>query len=49
MGEPVVTCAVHMRGSVTDGLLTATPTGQLVLTPYGRLPTDAIVRDLLPR
>jgi putative oxygen-independent coproporphyrinogen III oxidase len=34
--------------AVTDGLLTATPTGRMVLTPHGRLLTDAVVRDLLP-
>ncbi|HKR48230.1 MAG TPA: radical SAM family heme chaperone HemW [Pseudonocardiaceae bacterium] len=34
--------------AVNDDLLTATPTGRIVLTPHGRLLTDAIVRDLLP-
>ncbi len=33
--------------AVTDGLLTATPGGRLVLTPRGRLLADAVVRDLL--
>ncbi|MGH3901688.1 MAG: radical SAM family heme chaperone HemW [Pseudonocardiaceae bacterium] len=33
--------------AVTDGLLTATPAGRLVLTSHGRLLTDAVVRDLL--
>jgi len=34
--------------AVSDGLLTATPVGRLVLTRRGRLLTDAVVRDLLP-
>ncbi len=33
--------------AVTDGLLTATPPGRLVLTRRGRLLTDAVVRNLL--
>jgi oxygen-independent coproporphyrinogen-3 oxidase len=31
----------------SDGLLTATPVGRLVLTRHGRLLADAVVRDLL--
>jgi putative oxygen-independent coproporphyrinogen III oxidase len=33
--------------AITDGLLTAIPAGRLILTPRGRLLTDAVVRDLL--
>jgi oxygen-independent coproporphyrinogen-3 oxidase len=35
------------KRAVTDGLLTAVPTGRLVLTHRGRLLADAVVRDLL--
>jgi oxygen-independent coproporphyrinogen-3 oxidase len=33
--------------AITDGLLTATPGGRLVLTRRGRLLTDTVVRNLL--
>ncbi|MDQ4011470.1 MAG: radical SAM family heme chaperone HemW [Actinomycetota bacterium] len=36
------------KRAITDGLLTATPAGSLILTRRGRLLADAVVRALLP-
>jgi putative oxygen-independent coproporphyrinogen III oxidase len=50
-GLPLVELDAPARATaeraVTDGLLTATPVGRLVLTRRGRLLADAVVRDLL--
>jgi coproporphyrinogen III oxidase-like Fe-S oxidoreductase len=50
-GLPLVELDAPARATaeraVSDGLLTTTPVGRLVLTRRGRLLADAVVRDLL--